>query len=97
MPHSLSAKKSLRQSLRRHEYNKAVKSAVKTQIKKLQHAIEGGNAEQMQQQLRLTAKKLYQAADKGVIHKNLAARKVSQLTRKVNAAQGAASSTPAQG
>jgi len=86
MPHSVSAKKSLRQSQRRYLYNRSVKSAVKTQIKRLRHAVDGGNAEEMQQQLRATARKLYQAASKGVIHKNFASRKLAQLARQVNVA-----------
>ena len=89
MPHSRSAKKALRRSEARRVYNRAVKSAVKTQVKKLQVAIDSGNAEDMQAQLRLTAKRLHKAAAKKVIHRNYAARHLSRLSRRVKAADSA--------
>jgi len=95
MAHTLSAKKNLRKSARRRDCNKSVRSGVKSQVKKLLRAVEGGNAESAQEQLRATAKKLYRAAAKNVIHKNLAARKLSRLSRKVNAALGKTGGTPA--
>ncbi len=95
MAHTLSAKKNLRKSAKRHLYNKSTKSAIRTQVKKLLRAIESGNAEAMQVELKVTVKRLYRAAARKVIHKNLAARKASQLTRKVNEALKKAGAPPA--
>jgi small subunit ribosomal protein S20 len=80
MPHTRSAKKNLRKSEKRRLRNRATKKAVKTQIKRFDAALQGP-AEQLQQEYNLAAKKLDKAAAKGVIHRNLAARKKSQLAR----------------
>jgi len=86
MPHLASAKKALRKNAKRQIHNKSIKSAVKTRVKKLLNAIESGNADDMKRELALTTKKYYQAVTKKVIHKNYAARHISRLSRKVNAA-----------
>ena len=80
MPHTRSAKKNLRKSQKRRLRNRATKKAIKTQIKKV---LAGGEApvEQLRQEFRLAVKKLDKAAAKGVVHRNLAARKKSQLAK----------------
>jgi small subunit ribosomal protein S20 len=80
MPHTNSAKKHQRQSEKRRLHNRAVKKAVKTQIKHFEAAL-GGTVEELRQQYNLAAKKLDKAAAKRIIHPNLAARKKSQLAR----------------
>jgi small subunit ribosomal protein S20 len=80
MPHTRSAKKNLRKSEKRRLHNRAVKRDVKTQIKRFLEALEGP-AEQLQKEFNLAAKKLDKAAAKGILHRNLAARKKSQLAR----------------
>ena len=71
--------------------NRARKSAVKTQIKKyLQVAKQTKNPENIETELRLTQKRIDQLAAKGVIHKNAAARKKSQLARQLNAVKAKA-------
>lgn len=69
-----------RQALR----NKSIKSAVKTQIKKVITAIENKDAAAAQTELKAAIKKISMAASKGIYHKNTAARKVSRLTKLVN-------------
>jgi small subunit ribosomal protein S20 len=91
MPNTKSAKKRLRQSLERRARNRAVKSAVKTQIRKASDAVTAGNAEQTQAEFRLAVKKLDQAASKGVLHRNTAARLKSRLNARVKAAKPAGS------
>ena len=81
MPHTKSAKKHLRQSEKRRLRNRAVKSAIKTQIKKVLTAATDGTLEQLRAEYRLAAKKLDKAAAKRVVHPNLAARKKSQLAK----------------
>jgi small subunit ribosomal protein S20 len=83
MPHTRSAKKNLRKSEKRRLHNRAVKKDIKTQIKSFLAALEGPN-DQLKKAFDLTAKKLDKAAAKRIIHPNLAARKKSQLARKLH-------------
>ncbi|MEW6419420.1 MAG: 30S ribosomal protein S20 [Nitrospirota bacterium] len=77
--------KRARQALKRNLCNKAIRSVVKTVIKKVETAIASGNREDAGKSLIEAIKALNKAASKGVIHKNTASRKISRLTRKVNA------------
>jgi small subunit ribosomal protein S20 len=73
-----------RQNEVRHERNKAVRSELKTRTKA---ALAAAGADDSDAKLRLAIKRLDEAASKGVIHKNAAARKKSRLTRRIAAAQ----------
>ncbi|CAL9417732.1 30S ribosomal protein S20 [Streptomyces fenghuangensis] len=68
--------------------NKAVKSELKTAIRRTREAIAAGDAEKAAEAARLAGKKLDKAASKGVIHKNQAANKKSALAQKVSALKG---------
>ena len=83
MPHTKSAKKALRQDAKRRERNRAVKKALKVQIKKFLAALKDGTPEQQQAEFVACAKKLDKAGVRRVIHPNAAARKKSQLARKI--------------
>jgi len=85
MAHSVSAKKRIRQNAKKRLHNKAIRSAIVTQVKKLHAAIASGNTEQARAHLTQTVIVLDKAASKGLIHKNAASRSKSRLTRKVNA------------
>lgn len=85
MPHTKSAKKRLRQNLKRRAHNRAVKKGIKLQIKKFLAAVAEKNLQQAQQEYNLAAKKLDKAAARRVIHPNKAARKKSQLAQKLHA------------
>ncbi|HKA06154.1 MAG TPA: 30S ribosomal protein S20 [Gemmataceae bacterium] len=85
MPHTKSAKKALRQDQKRRDRNRAVKKALKTQIKKFTAALTGGTAEQKQAEFVACVKQLDKAAARRVIHPNAAARKKSQLALKLAA------------
>ncbi|WP_373898909.1 30S ribosomal protein S20 [Haloimpatiens sp. FM7315] len=63
--------------------NKMVKSALKTQIKKLETAIAEKNLEAAKVEFTATAKALDMAASKGILHKNKAARKKSRLAARL--------------
>ena len=80
MPTTSSAKKRHRQSLERRAKNRAVKSALKTQIKKVRAAVEAGDAAKAADEFRLVAKKLDRAGTKRVIHPNVASRTKSRLS-----------------
>ena len=62
-----------------------IKSAYKTAVKKFEQAVEAGNKEEATKLLALATKKVDQACTKGVIVKNTAARKKSNMAKKLNA------------
>ncbi|MEE9913264.1 MAG: 30S ribosomal protein S20 [Deltaproteobacteria bacterium] len=80
-----SAEKRDRQSKVRRERNIAAKSAIKTKVKTVLAAVEDNNKENSVKALKATVPALAMAASKGLIHKKNASRKISRLTRKVNA------------
>ena len=90
MPNSKSAKKRMRQSEDRRERNRAVKSGLKTQMKKVRTAAAAGKPADAATELRSAARKLDQAAAKRVIHPNTAARLKSRLSARVKAAKATA-------
>jgi small subunit ribosomal protein S20 len=83
-----SAEKRDRQSKVRRERNIAAKSTIKTKVKTVLAAVEGKNKENSVSALKSTVPSLAKAAAKGLIHKKNASRKISRLTKKVNAVQG---------
>jgi len=87
MPNTKSAKKRLRQSLVRRARNRAYKSALKTQIRKVREEIAAGNLEAGEMEFRLAAKRVDKAAAAGVVHPNLAARVKSRLSAALKAAK----------
>jgi len=87
MPNSTSAKKRLRQSLVRRARNRAAKSVLKSQVRKVREAIAAGDVEAGEAEFRLAAKRLDKAAAKGVVHANLAARVKSRLSTALKAAK----------
>lgn len=64
------------------ERNKAVKSEVRTWVRKFREAAESGNADQAREALKVASTKLDKAVSKGVIHKNQAANKKSAMAKK---------------
>ncbi len=83
MPHTSSAKKAMRQDAKRRDRNKGVKKAIKTQLKKFATALEDGTPEQKKAEFIAAVKKLDKAAARKIIHPNAAARKKSQLAKKL--------------
>ena len=79
-----SAKKRILVNRTKAERNKAIKSGVKTAMKKVFAAIESGNKEAAVAELAAATKTIEMAATKGVYHKNNVARKVSRLSKAVN-------------
>lgn len=72
-----------RQNERRHERNKAVKSELKTLIRKFRTAAEAGDKDAATAAGRAANRKLDKAASKGVIHKNQAANRKSAIAKRV--------------
>lgn len=80
-----SAKKRILVSNKRYEKNKAIRSQVKTAMKKVHAAVDAGDKEAANKALTSAISTIDKACTKGVYHKNNAARKVSHLTKAVNA------------
>jgi small subunit ribosomal protein S20 len=76
-----------RQTVKRTERNKAVRSEVKTRTKNAVTAAAEG-ADNAVELARIAQKRIDSAASKGVIHKNAAARRKSRLAKKINQAAG---------
>jgi small subunit ribosomal protein S20 len=93
MPHTHSAKKRLRQNLKRRAHNRAVLRDVKEQIKQVLETSKQGSVDDLRKELNLAAKKLDKAAARRVIHRNRAARKKSQLARLLNEKEAAGKGT----
>ena len=85
MAHSLSAQKRVRQNAKARLRNRARKSMVKTQVKRLEQTLASGDLNAAQEQLRLLTKKLDKVASTSTMHKNTASRMKSRLTRRLNA------------
>jgi small subunit ribosomal protein S20 len=80
-----SAEKRDRQSVKSRERNVAAKSAIKTKIKSVINAVESKDKDASAKALKAAIPALDKAAGRGVIHKKNASRKISRLTRKINA------------
>ena len=75
--------KRIRTNEKRRLRNQAVKSELKTLVRKTREAVEAGDKEAALEALRVASRKLDKAVSKGVIHKNQAANRKSKLARRV--------------
>ena len=80
-----SAKKRILVAEARTERNKAIKSRVKTFVKKVDTAVASGDKELAKEALKAASIELTKASSKGVYHKNTVSRKISRLSKAVNA------------
>lgn len=85
MAHSLSAKKRIRQNVKRRALNRWRKDQIKASEKAFLAAVHDGDVAAAEQQYRAVTKSLDKVADRGTIHKNAAARKKSRLAKRLNA------------
>ncbi len=86
MANTKSAVKRIRQTAANRERNRVQKSRMRTEIKKLRQKIEAGDAAGAREILPATLRVIDQAAQKNAVHKNVAARTKSRLTRAVEKA-----------
>ena len=84
MPNIKSSKKDVISSQIAYEKNKANKSALKTNLKKYDVALANGNKAEAEAAYQVAIKAVDQAVNKGLLHKNNAARKKSAMTLKLN-------------
>lgn len=85
MANTKSAKKATRVAARRNEVNKNRMSRMRSTVRKVEEALATGNRAAAEAALQAAQPELMRSAQKGVIHKNAASRKVSRLTSRVKA------------
>ena len=81
--------KRIKQNEKAHQRNKAVKSELRTYVRKFHEAAAGGNVEEATAALRVATRKLDKAVSKGVIHKNQAANRKSAIAKQLLELQSA--------
>jgi len=84
MPNHKSAEKRVRQSEKRRVINRGNRSKVRTYIKKVRAALDSGKKDEIESALPQTISVIDKAVQKGVMHKNAAARYKSRLTLRAN-------------
>ena len=87
MANTKSAVKRIRQSEKRRVINRGNRSKVRTYIKKVRATLDSGKNDEIQSVLPETISVIDKAVQKGVIHRNTAARKKSALARRLAAAR----------
>jgi small subunit ribosomal protein S20 len=85
MANTESAKKRIRQTATRNARNSARRSRMRTFVKKVEAAIAAGDKQAALAAFRAAQPELMRAADKGVVHDNLVARKLSRLSARIKA------------
>ena len=88
MANTSSAKKAARSSARKAVVNKNRISKIRTSVRKVEEAIIGGKKADAESALKLATTEVMRGANKGVVHKNAASRKVSRLTHRIRAMKG---------
>ncbi|BBP46708.1 30S ribosomal protein S20 [Thiosulfatimonas sediminis] len=85
MANSAQATKRARQAEKNRQHNVAMRSDMRTAVKKVLSAIQAGNKEQANELFRTAQSKLDGMARKGIIHKNKAARSKSRINARIKA------------
>lgn len=85
MANTLQAKKRVRRNAQRELINKSRRSRIRTFVKKVELAVEAGNADEAKIALKAAQPELMRGVTKGVLHKKTASRKVSRLAKRVKA------------
>ena len=83
MANTHSAKKRVRQILRKTEVNKSRRSRIRTFIRNVEEAIESKNVEAAKESLKLAQPEIMRGVTKGIFHKNNAGRKISRLSARI--------------
>jgi small subunit ribosomal protein S20 len=85
MANTSSAKKATRVAQRRNKINQNRTSAVRSVVRKVEEALASGKKADAEQALKAAVPQLMRGAQKGIMHKNAASRKVSRLAKRVKA------------
>lgn len=94
MAHHQSAKKRIRQTAKRTAINRARTSRIKTFIKRVERAVESGDAATASAALRAAEPEIRRGVSKGVLKLNTASRRIARLSRKVNRLSAADADRP---
>ncbi len=78
-----SSKKMVRKIIKKTERNKSLKTNVRTYIRRFEEAIDAGKINEAQDALKIVQPKLMKLAQKGILHKKNASRKISRLQKKL--------------
>jgi small subunit ribosomal protein S20 len=89
MPHTVSAKKRLRQNAKRRLKNRATKHEIKSYLKKVVVALDAKDSEAATREFRVATKKIDKAAARRILHPNAAARTKSRLATRLASLQTA--------
>ena len=81
MANHKSAKKRIKQTIKRSERNRFYRTRIKNLTKAVREAVNAGDLEKAQAALKLANKKLHSFVSKGILKKNTASRKVSRLNK----------------
>ena len=84
MPNHKSAEKRQRQNVKRRDINRGNRTRLRTEIKRLRAALAGGDKDAIQAVYAATVSAIDKSVNKGVLHRNAAARYKSRLTARVN-------------
>ncbi len=90
MANTKSALKRMRSSEKRRVRNRRVRTEARTYVRQARAQIEAGELDEAKKSVALAVRALDKAAEKGVLHKNNAARRKSRLMEKLNQALGSA-------
>lgn len=85
MAHTVSARKRVRQAAKRRLHNASMRSAFRTSIKKVLHAIDAGDREAAAEAYRRAVPVIDRTAGKGLVHRNKAARHKARLAKRIEA------------
>ncbi len=88
MANTKSAKKATRVIARRAETNKSRRTNMRTYVREVELALAAGDGKKAADALTAAEPKIMRAAQKGVIHRNTASRKVARLAKRVRALAG---------
>jgi small subunit ribosomal protein S20 len=89
MPNTKSAKRAERVTRRRTDVNKSRRSRMRTMVRSAEAALAEGNAEAAEAAIKAAEPVLMRTAQKGIVHKRTAARKVSRLNKRLKALSSA--------
>ena len=85
MANSPQARKRIRQTARRTEVNKSRRTRMRGFLRRVEEAIASGDYEAARDALRAAQPEIMRSANKGIVHKNTASRKISRLSSRVKA------------
>lgn len=85
MANTPSAKKAARKIERRTAVNKTRRTRMRSFLRRVEEAITGGDQSVAQEALKAAEPEIMRAAQKGILHKNTASRKISRLSKRVKA------------